>query len=337
LAQIAAQAEDKAARARLGSQAVKTHYFTSHFYDALTGGAYGSGSLLRDSPPAVNELAFGTVSALTSSTRLSTFNQVIFICLFHAELLHVRVCSRPGITPTTESAHCAFRLHRKSAQVSPHLLDCHCIIFPILSGNHWVCALADLQRRQLVLWDSLVSRLNSWSIAVRHLENIGSWIVQEAVHKLGQEAASAAGWTGAPSWPKVVGGSGHGVPQQSNSVDCGAFVIAFAAYGGTGRPFSFGQADVAALRQRVTLNLMSGKWVGIWVWQCLHLHSCLELKAMPLAICCNQAVMRDDIYANIETPKPQARLAGYLYYRVVFARGAQTRHHQAVIRSDGSA
>jgi hypothetical protein len=63
----AAQAEDKAARARLGSQAVKTLYFASHFHDTLPGGAYGSGSLLQGSPPAVKELALGLPFGLATA------------------------------------------------------------------------------------------------------------------------------------------------------------------------------------------------------------------------------------------------------------------------------
>jgi hypothetical protein len=47
------------------------------------------------------------------------------------------------------------------AQGSACVLDCHCLVFPILLRSHWVFGFVDLERQLVLFWNSLYSALDA--------------------------------------------------------------------------------------------------------------------------------------------------------------------------------
>jgi sentrin-specific protease 1 len=50
--------------------------------------------------------------------------------------------------------------------------------------------------------------------------------------------------------------STKGIPQQTNSNDCGVFMCLFADYVSRDAPYEFGQADMPAFRRQIVISIL---------------------------------------------------------------------------------
>jgi len=117
------------------------------------------------------------------------------------------------------------------------------IYFPInISNRHWVLVVANMIRKTLEYFDSMPGTGESY------LEPILTWIVDEAQLRKGT-VIQRSSWTL---------DARKQCPQQTNTVDCGVFVIACADYTSDHLPLSYKQRDMPILRQKIAADISRG-------------------------------------------------------------------------------
>ena len=121
--------------------------------------------------------------------------------------------------------------------------DCELICVPIFRDAHWTLAVADAANRQLVYMDSLGSRAEDVLLVV------GSW-VDDVWRAEGGAMRVVRPWSF--HFPDV--------PRQDNSIDCGVFMLEFAARILGRQGLCFSACDVAVLRDRLAHRIVTASY-----------------------------------------------------------------------------
>lgn len=125
------------------------------------------------------------------------------------------------------------------------------ILLPLhVTGVHWSLIALDLGARAAHLFDSLLDDEDDDGARAAGdalLRNALRWLAHESVPR-GQAIDTA-------TWRTLVHGA-SAVPQQSNTNDCGVFLLSFARCITTGCAWDFSAADIPFLRRRIALDLL---------------------------------------------------------------------------------
>ncbi len=119
--------------------------------------------------------------------------------------------------------------------------------------DHWILAVIDFKKKKTVIYDSIERDITRPDHLEIH-EHLMTWLTQE--HQARDIPFDAKDWEAI---------RGQQTPQQGYGkdvgVDCGVFVIAYAMYLSTNRPFGFSQADMPSLRNWIA-QTMIGYGIG---------------------------------------------------------------------------
>lgn len=113
------------------------------------------------------------------------------------------------------------------------------------NGNHWCLVWIDFRQRTIQLFDSLRE-----TRTVRVLEQMKQYLIDEMLSKR-KAAFDAQDWR--------LEAMTTGVPQQENTSDCGVFCCAFVEALSRGVPIRFTQQDIPWIRQKIVLEICTGK------------------------------------------------------------------------------
>ena len=120
------------------------------------------------------------------------------------------------------------------------------IFFPInLSNQHWVCAVAYMQKKRIQFYDSMGGRGQSY------LENIFRYLQDEYRDKKQCVMPNVDEWELVPCTSDT--------PRQRNCYDCGVFTCMFCDFLAQDCPLVFGQEHVTQCRQRIALSILNGE------------------------------------------------------------------------------
>ena len=126
--------------------------------------------------------------------------------------------------------------------------SCDKIIAPIHKGNHWCCAVIDLEAQAFVYYDSFKSEDHDC------LEAMKQFAIDEARTRENTHISDVE------SWPVLFP---QDIPEQRNGWDCGVFAATYAEVESRcmGRPkhFGFDQRDMPDLRVRMCVELLDQK------------------------------------------------------------------------------
>jgi len=126
------------------------------------------------------------------------------------------------------------------------LQDIYLLLVPVnLMRSHLVLVAMDFEERCLVYFDSFLSGDTAGTMEV-----VRRWVVDEAAHHLGEDAAAAFDFA---SW--MTREEKH-VPAQSDSCSCGVFALMSANCLSLRAPMSYTQADIPVVRQRLCIDLV---------------------------------------------------------------------------------
>jgi len=128
------------------------------------------------------------------------------------------------------------------------------IFFPCnMHGNHWSLFVLNVQDSTVYLLDSL-----GGGEGFRHLaESILKWMEEEVRQKSPDKHFSTHKWKIDLSLTY----RGQRIPQQSNSIDCGVFVLMYACFLGDGLPLSFTQDNMILFRHKILDDIIRNKLV----------------------------------------------------------------------------
>ncbi|XP_060874158.1 sentrin-specific protease 2-like [Metopolophium dirhodum] len=125
------------------------------------------------------------------------------------------------------------------------------VFFPIniirKNFKHWLLIMADLEKKQVIYYDSLV---NHYEPEI-HI-NILEYLQQEHERKLGNPLPLQ-------EWEIVKGCN----PVQSNGRDCGVFVCVIAEYLARDASFNFNQSNMASFRALMFYELLNQQLVTV--------------------------------------------------------------------------
>ena len=158
-------------------------------------------------------------------------------CFFHKSLFYSKL---------TESGYKYNSVKKWTSKVD--LFAQSRVFFPINCGNtHWCMAYADMDRKEVVYLDSLGGKGTSALIVLfRYLHD------EYANKNNGAYLPCANYW-------KLLSPGTKGVPQQSNSYDCGIFTCQFANYLSIGEDISnLSQNDMEFWRSRILADILQG-------------------------------------------------------------------------------
>ncbi len=123
----------------------------------------------------------------------------------------------------------------------------------VRARDHWILAVIDFQKKKTAIYDSVEMDISRPAHPEIH-EHLMSWLTQE------QQAEGIP--FDVKDWEAI---QGQQTPQQGYGkdvgVDCGVFVIAYAMYLCTNRPFGFSQADMPSFRNWIA-QTMIGYGIG---------------------------------------------------------------------------
>jgi len=124
------------------------------------------------------------------------------------------------------------------------------IFFPINTdgGTHWVCAVVDMRRKRIQMYDSMGDHGKYF------LECIFRYLQDEHV------AVKGCSLPDKESWRLV--GTTPDTPCQLNGVDCGVFTCMFADFLSVGRPLLFTQRDILRCRYQIALAMIESQREG---------------------------------------------------------------------------
>jgi hypothetical protein len=131
--------------------------------------------------------------------------------------------------------------------------DLMIIPIQVRARDHWILAVIDFKKKKTAIYDS-VDRDTTRSAHPEIHEHLMTWLTQE--HHSRDIPFDITDWEAI---------RGQQTPQQGHGrnvgVDCGVFVIAYAMYLSTNRPFGFSQADVSSFRNWIA-QTMIGYGIG---------------------------------------------------------------------------
>ena len=123
----------------------------------------------------------------------------------------------------------------------------------VLARDHWILAVIDFKKKKTVIYDSIEMDITRPAHLEIH-EHLMAWLTQE--HQARDIPFDVKDWEAI---------RGQQTPQQGYGkdvgVDCGVFVIAYAMYLSTNRPFGFSQADMPSFRNWIA-QTMIGYGIG---------------------------------------------------------------------------
>ncbi len=163
-------------------------------------------------------------------------------CFFTSTFWYTRM------TPDGEFSYDNVKRWTKKFEILRHY-DLMIIPINIRSRKHWVLAVIDFNNKNKVIYDSLETD----SLRPAHPEvhtHLMSWLTRE--HQDRRIPFDTQDWKSA---------RGQQTPQQGTrgdvDVDCGVFVLAFAMYLSTNRPFEFTQTEMPNLRNWIAQTMIS--------------------------------------------------------------------------------
>nr|VZI07641.1 unnamed protein product [Spirometra erinaceieuropaei] len=125
-----------------------------------------------------------------------------------------------------------------------NLFEHDLVFFPIHDrGIHWCLAAADLRNKTLTYYDSMGGGNDHC------LDILLEYLDAECQDKLKKSL------DGLDKWKKI--NTKNSVPQQENGCDCGVFLCTFAEFLSRGAEFTFSQADMPQIRQRMMYEILT--------------------------------------------------------------------------------
>jgi hypothetical protein len=119
----------------------------------------------------------------------------------------------------------------------------------IPARDHWVLAVIDFRKKQTTIYDSIETDITRSDHPEIHVHLL-AWLTRE--HQAWNIPFDTQDWEAT---------QGQQTPQQGDEkdvgVDCGVFVLAFAMYLSTYRPFGFSQTDMFNLRNWIAQTMIS--------------------------------------------------------------------------------
>jgi Ulp1 family protease len=172
-------------------------------------------------------------------------NQQLPRCYFSSTYWYVRMTSEG--TFSYESV--------KSWTATKILQEYDLMIIPINvpTRDHWILAVIDLKKRKTTIYDSAEQDTTRPAHPEIH-KHLMAWLMQE--HLARNLPFNAKEWEAIRSQQTPQQGYGKDV-----GIDCGVFVIAYAMYLSTNRPFGFSQTDMPSLRNWIA-QTMVGYGIG---------------------------------------------------------------------------
>lgn len=124
------------------------------------------------------------------------------------------------------------------------IFDKEVILVPVhVNGVHWCMAIINLKVKTIKYYDSM-GKAND-----KVLSMLANYL-QEEMRDKKKQIMDMSGWR----TENVVG-----IPQQQNGFDCGVFSCMFAEFYTRKRPFTFSQAHMEYFRQKMVLEITTGK------------------------------------------------------------------------------
>lgn len=125
-----------------------------------------------------------------------------------------------------------------------NLFEHDLVLIPIHDrGIHWCLAAADLRDKTLTYYDSMGGGNDHC------LDVLLKYLDAESQDKLKKSLE------GLDKWKKI--NTRNSVPQQENGCDCGVFLCTFAEFLSRGAEFTFSQADMPQIRQRMMYEILT--------------------------------------------------------------------------------
>jgi sentrin-specific protease 1 len=144
-----------------------------------------------------------------------------------------------------EAGYCYAGVARWTKKIN--VFECKALLIPVNYGNtHWAMAIIRLHEKRIEVYDSLRSGGRGDGVAAKALLR---WLRDEHAHKKPPGVAfDEREW-----WLHGVDGNTlpQPVPQQSNGIDCGVFMLMFADCLAAGHAPAFAQADIPLLRSKI--------------------------------------------------------------------------------------
>ncbi|XP_024160257.1 sentrin-specific protease 2-like isoform X2 [Rosa chinensis] len=142
----------------------------------------------------------------------------------------------------------------KSPQFTRLWSEVDCLYIPVnVTNQHWVAVCVDLMRRKFTIYDSMLSA-NRDEFICDLLNPIAtmfpSLLIQSGFYKMRPELSPL-------NTPFQVVRLAENIPQQSESGDCGVFVLKFVEYLSSGQQLSFRQEDIPAFRERMAFLMFA--------------------------------------------------------------------------------
>lgn len=133
-----------------------------------------------------------------------------------------------------------------------------------VSNQHWVAVCVDLMRRKFTIYDSMRSATPDEFICdlVNPIATMfPSLLIQSGFYAMRPELSPL-------NTPFKVVCLADDIPQQSESGDCGIFMLKFVEYLSSGQQLSFREEDIPSFRERLAFHIFamshdSGGTVGI--------------------------------------------------------------------------
>uniref|UniRef100_A0A0K8T5X9 Ubiquitin-like protease family profile domain-containing protein n=1 Tax=Lygus hesperus TaxID=30085 RepID=A0A0K8T5X9_LYGHE len=118
------------------------------------------------------------------------------------------------------------------------LFSKYLILVPIHISGHWCLAKIDMERKEIVCYDSMLRNNNKF------LGMLMNYLISEHKDKK-KEDMDTSGWTSR---------NDKNIPIQENGSDCGVFTCTFAEYSARHSKFNFSQADMPYMRSKNVLR-----------------------------------------------------------------------------------
>ena len=119
------------------------------------------------------------------------------------------------------------------------------ILCPVLHGDHWCLVAIDLKERRMVYLDSLFNGVGAQTAFTRFAYFLECAFVSQS---------KVLDWK---EWQYYIIPSTE-IEQQTNSVDCGVFVVKWAQHIAEGRPLDFSQTQIDDFRYSLILDIANG-------------------------------------------------------------------------------
>ena len=140
---------------------------------------------------------------------------------------------------TRKYEYSGVRTWTRPKKIGVEITKCDKVVVPVHQQVHWCCAVADIKRKELVYYDSMLGK----DQAV--LENLARWVKDEWKDKAKVDLDTS-------KWPRKFP---KDIPTQENGYDCGVFAVKFAECAGLDCEMDFSQQDMPLFRKQMVVQL----------------------------------------------------------------------------------